>query len=171
MAVAIIAALLYRARTGEGQHIDLASREVVAASAPDALLAHVLGVPWQPRLGNRHREMSPHDVYPCSGTDEWIAVAVGDEDEWSALCAVLGREEWAGRYPSAAKRRAGSERIDEIIAAWTRLRSPTDAFTALQRAGVPAAPVMTNRALADDPHLAARAVFVEVEHPEIGVQR
>ena len=46
LAVGVLAALLHRARTGEGQHVDLASREVVAASSPDALLAEQLGVPW-----------------------------------------------------------------------------------------------------------------------------
>ncbi len=58
MAVAILAALLHRARTGQGQHIDLASREVVVASAPDALLAGQLGV----ELGQSHRERAPRDV-------------------------------------------------------------------------------------------------------------
>ena len=58
MAVAILAALLHRARTGQGQHIDLASREVVVASAPDALLAR----PARCRLGHPHRERAPRDV-------------------------------------------------------------------------------------------------------------
>ena len=62
-----LAALLHRARTGEGQHIDLASREVVAASAPDALLGRQLGVAWDLRVGNGHRDFSPHDVYPAAG--------------------------------------------------------------------------------------------------------
>ena len=76
LAVAVLAALLHRARTGEGQHIDLASREVVAASAPDALLAEQLGVPWTIRVGNGHREHAPHGVYPAAGEDDWVAVAV-----------------------------------------------------------------------------------------------
>jgi crotonobetainyl-CoA:carnitine CoA-transferase CaiB-like acyl-CoA transferase len=166
-ALGILAALLHRARTGVGQHVDLASREVVAASAPDALLAHQLGVPWQQRVGNRHREMAPHDVYPAAGDDDWVAIAVGDELEWKALCGLLRHEEWAGRWPSADARRDVGE-IDEAITAWTRQRSYREAFETLQAAGVPAMAVMTNEALAADPHLAARRVFVEIEHPEIG---
>ena len=118
LAVAVLAALLYRARTGEGQHVDLASREVVAASSPDALLAEQLGVPWPIRVGNRHREFAPHDVYRAHGEDEWVAVAVGDESEWAALCAVLGREELASRYPTAEARRGrvrGDRRRDRCM--------------------------------------------------------
>ena len=103
LAVAMLAALLHRARTGEGQHVDLASREVVAASSPDALLAEQLGVAVaDPRSATRHREFAPHDVYPAAGEDDWVAIAVGDESEWAGLCA-RARPRRAGwtRYPTA----------------------------------------------------------------------
>jgi benzylsuccinate CoA-transferase BbsF subunit len=171
LTVGIIAALLHRARTGEGQHVDLSSREVVIASAPDALLAHVLGAPWQSRVGNGHREMAPHNVYPCAGEDQWVALAVRDDDDWVALCRVLGRPEWTQTCRSATDRRQAETMIDAAISAWTAARHPDHAFAALQAAGVPAAPVMNGRSLAADPHLAARGVFVEVFHPELGVQK
>jgi len=170
LAVAILAALLRRARTGEGQHIDLASREVVIASAPDALLAHLVGADWEIRVGNRHRELFPHDVYAASD-DEWVAVAVGDDSEWAGLCGVLDRPEWATAYPTAEARRAASKLIDDAIAAWTGARSSREAFETLQASGVPAMAVMTNEALANDPHVAARGVFVDIEHPEMGRTR
>jgi crotonobetainyl-CoA:carnitine CoA-transferase CaiB-like acyl-CoA transferase len=169
-AVGILAAVLYRERTGDGQHVDLASREVVIASAPDALLAHQLGVSWQPRLGNGDREMAPHGVYPCLGDDAWVALAVGDDAEWSSLCALLGRQDWANEYATPDARRAASV-IDEAIAAWASTRSSEAAAAELHRVGVAATPVMTNAALASDPHLMARGVFVDVDHPEIGPQR
>jgi CoA:oxalate CoA-transferase len=171
LAVAVLAALLHRARTGQGQHVDLASREVVAASSPDALLAEQLGVPWAMRVGNGHREFAPHDVYRAHGDDEWVAVAVGDESEWAALCSVLDCEEMASRYPTAQARRAASGEIDDAIAAWTGQQSSRTAFEALQAAGVPAIAVMTNASLATDPHLSARNVFIDIEHPELGRTR
>ncbi len=171
MAVAILAGLLHRARTGQGQYIDLASREVVAASSPDAILAHQLGVDWDSRIGNAHREMFPHDVYAAAGDDDWVAVAVGDDEEWAALCGVLDREEWVRAYPTADARRAAGDVIDDAITAWTRRRPSREAFEALQAAGVPAMAVMTNEALANDRHIAARGIFVEIDHPEIGRTR
>jgi crotonobetainyl-CoA:carnitine CoA-transferase CaiB-like acyl-CoA transferase len=171
LAVAILAALLHRARTGEGQHLDVASREVVAASTPDGLLSLGVDGAWPLRVGNRDRVMAPHDVYPCRGPDEWVAVAVGDEDEWAGLCNLLGRPEWVKELATPAERRASSTMVGEAISEWTRVRAPSEAFEELQSAGVASAPVMTNKALASDPHLAARGVFVEVDHPEIGRTR
>jgi crotonobetainyl-CoA:carnitine CoA-transferase CaiB-like acyl-CoA transferase len=170
LTVAILAALLHRSRTGEGQTIDLSSREVAAASAPDALLAEALGVPWQPRLGNGHHTMAPHDVYPCAG-DGWVAIAVGDEPEWAALCRVLNRPGWVEEFATSHPRQAAQPAIDEAIRQWTTARSAGEAARLLQAGGVPASPVMTFRALAEDPHLDAREVFVEVEHAELGPQR
>jgi crotonobetainyl-CoA:carnitine CoA-transferase CaiB-like acyl-CoA transferase len=171
LAVAALAALLHRARTGKGQHIDLASREVVAASSPDALLAEQLGVPWEIRVGNRHREHAPYDVYPAAGPDDWVAVAITDNAQWAALCAVIERDVWVQRFPTAAARRGARPEIDQAITAWTSQRGSRAAFETLQAAGVPAMAVMTNETLAADPHLAARGVFVEIDHPEIGRTR
>ena len=171
LAVAILAALLHRARTGEGQHVDLASREVVAASSPDALLAAQLAVDWEMRVGNHHREFAPHDVYRAQDEDDWVAIAVGDDVEWAALCAVLGRDDLVARYATAAARRDASAEIDDAIREWTQVRSSRAAFEALQAAGVPAMAVMTNEMLSTDPHVAARGVFVHIEHPELGRTR
>ncbi len=171
LAVGILAALLHRAGAGEGQHVDLASREVVVASSPDALLADQLGVTWQPRQGNRHREHAPHGVYPAVGDDAWVAVAVHDDAQWRALCALLGRDEWATRWPTPADRTAAGAEIDAAVTYWTEQRSAREATEALQSAGVAAIPVMTNEMLAADPHLESRGVFVELEHPAIGRTR
>src|SRR3954468_6834758 len=171
LAVAVLAALLHRARTGDGQHVDLASREVVAGSSPDAVLAAQLGVPWPIRVGNGHRHLAPHDVYPAAEDDGWVAIAIADHTEWAALCAVLGREDWVQQHPNAAARRVAGAEIDDAITTWTRPRPSRTAFETLQAAGVPAMAVMTNESLATDPHLAARQVFVDIGHPELGRTR
>jgi benzylsuccinate CoA-transferase BbsF subunit len=167
-AIAILAAIIHRQRTGEGQAIDLASREVVIATAPDALLAHLTGAEWQLRLGNEHRRFSPHSVYPCLGTDEWIAIAVRDEREWAALCQILEQPYWESAFSSPEIRAGQKEKIDGVIAAWSSRMTAQEAFQLLQTGGIPSAPSFTNKQLASDPHLAARKVFVAVDHPEIG---
>ncbi|SEO55021.1 CaiB/BaiF CoA-transferase family protein [Trujillonella endophytica] len=170
LAVGILAGLLHRERTGEGQWIDLASREVVVASAPDALLAAAAGVPWRSRIGNGHRTWAPHGVHPCRDGG-WLAVAVRDDDEWAALCGALDRPDWLDAFPGPAERRAAAHLLDEGVSAWTCGRSAAAAAHALRAAGVPAEPVRTFADLATDPHLLAREAFVDVEHPVLGAQR
>jgi crotonobetainyl-CoA:carnitine CoA-transferase CaiB-like acyl-CoA transferase len=171
LAVALLAALLHRQRTGEGQAIDLASREVVVSTAPDALLAHLAGADWTPRIGNGHRLLSPHGLYPCAGADDWVAIAIRDQREWKELCAVLDEPAWGDAFPSAAARAQSQGTIDHAITTWARQRPSADAFHLLQARGIPACPSFTNMDLATDPHLAARGAFVEVDHPEIGRHR
>jgi len=171
LAVAILAALVYRHRTGTGQSVDLSSREVVVAHAPDAVLANLFGTPWDARRGNHHDTMVPHDLYPCVGEDEWISIAIGDQREWAALCNVLHRPQWGEELGTPELRGEHRKAIDEVISAWTSIRTPDEAFHLLQEQGVPAAPSFTNRQLAMDAHVAAREVFTEVDHPEIGVHK
>jgi crotonobetainyl-CoA:carnitine CoA-transferase CaiB-like acyl-CoA transferase len=169
--LAILAALIHRDRTGLGQAIDLSSTEAVAAIAPDALLAHFTGADAPARRGNAHDRHAPHGLYPAAGEDEWISIAVTSEDEWRGLCRLLDRPDLAGEHATPQARKAAEARLDAVIADWTRARGAREAFLALQAHGVPSAPCLTNKQLAEDPHLAARGVFVDVEHPVIGPQR
>jgi crotonobetainyl-CoA:carnitine CoA-transferase CaiB-like acyl-CoA transferase len=107
-------------------------------------------------------------VYRCAGDDEWLAISVEHDDEWKALVTVVGPAlEQAGWHALPARRR-DHDRIDEVIAQWTSGRTKFDACRSLQAAGVRAFPVMTNRDLVEDPHLAARGYFVTLSHPDTG---
>jgi benzylsuccinate CoA-transferase BbsF subunit len=170
LAVAIVSGLLQRCRTGLGQCIDHSSREVVLASSPDALLAGSLGVEWPLRAGNSHRTMVPHGVYRCAG-DGWVALAVGDGDEWLGLCRALDQADWIERFPTNEQRRRAEPELEDAIERWSAVRSADEAAEALRAHGVPSEPVMTFAALAEDPHLAARRALVDVVHPELGSQR
>jgi benzylsuccinate CoA-transferase BbsF subunit len=170
LAVAILAAVLHRDRTGQGQQIDLASSEVCATLSPDALLAHSAGIEIQARVGNGHRWYSPHNLYRAAGVDEWIAIAVTCGAEWRALCDVIGRTEWADQFSAVADRRSAGPVIDAAIEQWTSRHSAADAMDRLQRGGITSAPSFASDRLVADPHVIARQTFVEVEHPVLGSQ-
>jgi crotonobetainyl-CoA:carnitine CoA-transferase CaiB-like acyl-CoA transferase len=109
-------------------------------------------------------------VYRCAGKDNWLALTVRDADDWAALCAVIGRLEWAqdAAFATLQGRRARAAGIDAAIGAWAAALDHNAAASALQAADVPAAPVMANWEIVSDNHLNARDFFVRIQHPEAG---
>src|SRR5262249_47263250 len=81
-AVAVLAALMHRARTGEGQYIDLSQWETSIAVLPEAVLAQSMNGASPARDGNHDPHMAPHEVFPAAGNDRWIAIAVEDDAAW-----------------------------------------------------------------------------------------
>jgi benzylsuccinate CoA-transferase BbsF subunit len=169
-AIAILAALEHRERTGHGQYIDMSQLEAALHFLGPALLDYTANGRVQHAAGNTDPVMAPHGVYPATGEDRWVAIAVRDDVEWDALCTLLGRADLAddARLASAAGRARHAEEIDAGIAAWTREREPSVAETALQAAGVPASAVLDMNDLYADPQLAHRGHFVEIPHPTHG---
>ncbi len=167
---AVLAALEHRRRTGEGQLIDVAQCETAAFLLGEAYLEGALTDRPAGPHGSAVSYACPHGVYPCASEDRWVAIAVVGDDAWRAFRGVVGWPDepalatLAGRLERAAA-------LDERVAAWTRERTPADVASALQAAGVSAAPVYDQDDLRADAHLAARGAIVTVEHPEIGLER
>ena len=170
MAFSVLAALYHRRRTGRGQHIDLSMAEVVTTMLPEPVLEYSVGGREPYRMGNRDPHHAPHNVYACDGHDQWVAVAVTRDEEWLALCDAVGRPGWASdpRFRTAPDRKANEDALDDLIAGWTHNLEPWEATRILQSAGVPAGPVLNVFDMFVDPHLAARRLLVEMEHPEVG---
>ena len=117
--------------------------------------------------------MAPHNVYPCDGHDQWVAIAVRSDEEWASMVEAMESPEWAKdpRLRSLRGRKDCEVEVDSRVAAWTRRRSPWEATRILQAAGVPAGPVMSVTDLAEDPHLSQREFVVEMDHAEVGKRR
>ncbi|MGE0878721.1 MAG: CoA transferase [Acidimicrobiia bacterium] len=168
LAIAILAALEHRDRTGEGQYIDLSSREVVAMLAPEGLLAQLSGEAPPLRRGNTDPAIAPHNVYRCAGDDRWIAIAATDDAMWRELCAAIGDATLAEEHPDVSARLANRVAIDRRIEAFTSGHDVAEVFDRMRTAGVAASPSFTNQDLAGDPHVTARGVFVAIDHPVMG---
>jgi len=170
-AMGVVAALMHRARTGEGQHIDLAMLETTELVMGEALMEFAMNGREPRRLGNRDRVMAPHNCYKTRGGPlDWVTIAVGSEVEWRSLCAAIGKPQLANdpRFASAALRKANEDELDAIITAWTLPRDRWEITCQLQAAGVAAIPVMSSKDLAEDRHLAERGFFPDLIHPEVG---
>jgi crotonobetainyl-CoA:carnitine CoA-transferase CaiB-like acyl-CoA transferase len=170
-AVAVMAALVHRNKTGEGQFIDQSQLETAIALMGEGLLQYAMTGEEPQRMGNHDRIMAPHNTYKALGdADRWVSIAVGNEVEWRALCKVIGQPGLAddSRFATLEARKQNENELDRIITEWSITRDRWDATNALQHAGVAAFPSMSNKDLATNEHLRERGFAVEVDHSEIG---
>jgi len=159
-ALACIAALHHRENTGEGQFIDLSAVEAMTSLVGDSLFAYSLtGQVPQPD-GNFHPEMCPHAAYRCVD-NEWISVAVATEDEWQALCKILGKDDLAGdpRFATLALRLENRHALDAAIEEHTRHEVANALAHRLRHAGVPAFRSQSSIDLCGDDYLWSRNGF------------
>ena len=176
-ALGVVAALRHRNRTGEGQYVEAAHLEGTAALLGVPMLEYQMtgAIPVPP--GNHDPDFGPHNNYPCSGEDAWVAIAVRTEAEWRALAGVI-ENDGAGRsglttdarFADGASRWRNRRDLDEIIATWTTNLSPQQVVARLQAVGVAAMPVMNIADQFADPHLNARETYVEIDHPHVGAE-
>lgn len=169
-AVAITAALLHRASTGQGTYIDLSQVEAGVYGLGEWLLAHRATGTSFGRIGNRAAHAAPHGVFACAGTERWIAIAIHGDDDWQRLVGAMGSPGWAAD-PALATCEGRLGQVDALerrIAEWTAGQDATALAARLQAAGLDAAAVEDMQDLLADPQLAARGHFVELDHPVIG---
>jgi len=169
--LAINTALVHRARTGRGQYIDVSMYEAMEMILPEALLEYAVNGREPQPMSNHDLLLSPHNCYKTSGgAEDWVAIAVGSEQEWQALCRAMDQPALADnpRFRTAALRKRNEAELDRIITQWTTPRDRWEITELLQRAGVAAFPTLSNKDLAHDRHLRKRSYLVELEHPEVG---
>lgn len=172
-AFAVLAALLHRARTGEGQYIDLSQAETTIAVLAEGVLEQSMNGSQPERNGNRDPLMAPHGVFRCAGEERWISLAIRSDAEWKSLARVMGRPELGDdpRFRDLAARKENEDALEAEVGAWTATLNAEDATARLQAARLAAFPCATNRDLATDPHLVSRDFFVNLEHPEVGARQ
>jgi crotonobetainyl-CoA:carnitine CoA-transferase CaiB-like acyl-CoA transferase len=184
-AFATLAALRRRERTGVGELVELAQAENLLNHIGDVLVDVARGNDDDIRMGNRHRWRAPQGVYRCvdaeegsggagrvgaGGLDRWVAISVGDDEEWAGLQAAMEDPDWARdeRFGTHAGRVAGHDEIDAGIAAWTKTLTHREAAARCQARGVPAGPVLTESEARADPHLRARGLLRTNHGRDIG---
>jgi len=169
-AFAILSALHHRRKTGEGMHIELSQVEGLIAFNADSIMDYTMNRRVSERMGNHHPVHAPHNTYPCSGEDEWVAIAVSSDDEWKRFCRAAGEASWIddARFCDTLSRARNQDELDQLIAEWTVLHSAWEITEILQQAKVPAGPVLNSRELVEDRHYGSRGFFETVAHPEAG---
>jgi crotonobetainyl-CoA:carnitine CoA-transferase CaiB-like acyl-CoA transferase len=168
-AFAALAALNHRRDTGEGQYIDMAQSEGVAQTLPQAMMDYSMNGRSRRSTGNRDRERVPQGAYRCAGDDYWVALSCGNDEEFEALCELIGHPEHVDDPAFAGDRRFEQhDLLDNEITEWTSKHDSYEAFHLLQGVGIAAAPVLDQAQLATDPHLQAREDWIRLSHPAAG---
>ena len=165
---AIMAALYHRAKTGEGQFLDLSMSEADVALGPEALIEYAVTGRVQGRLGNSDKHIAPHNVYRCLGEDNWVAIAVANDKEWKGLCKAMGNPKWTkdARFSDAAGRRVHRDELDALIETWTVKFDHQEAVQILQAAGVIAGASLKVQEFCEDRHIKERGFLVDIEYPD-----
>lgn len=165
-ALAVLAALWHRKRTGQGQFVDLSQFEAISSLVGPGLLDLLNRDTASQPVGNRSQEApaAPHGVYRCRGADRWCAIAVFSDEEWRSLCRVMGNPTWAAqpRFASLAERLQHREDLDRHVETWTRRLAPEEVAARLQAAGVAASLVANGEDLDRDPQIRARGYWARL---------
>ncbi len=172
-AFAVLMALNIRQRTGQGQFIDLSSSEALNMLIGDQMMDYSMNGRSPMRTGNHDAIMAPHNCYRCKGHDAWISIAVANDQEWEALCRVMGSPEWTKEeaFSSAYSRWQNQDRLDRLMEEWTINYRYQELMELLQEAGVAAMPSFKAKDLFTNPHLIAREAITEVTHPVLGTRK
>jgi crotonobetainyl-CoA:carnitine CoA-transferase CaiB-like acyl-CoA transferase len=169
-AVALMAALIHRRLTGEGQYIDQAQTE----SALQFLTLPIVDFSANQRdykpIANHDLYYAPHGVYPAAGNDRWIAIVCHTDSEWLTLSELIGEPQLGSdpRFKTLAGRQANRGELDGLIAERTCGFEPHELERALQGRSVAAHVVQGPRDLFEDPQFHHRNHFVQVPHPMLG---
>lgn len=171
LTMTLIAALLYRRRTGKGLYLDQAQVEAGVTFLGPQVLDYTVNGRVAQRMGNYDPYQAPHNIYPCLGPDRWVAITVSSEEQWRSLCKAMAEPEWARdpRFATFRGRKENEHELDHLIAAWTGERNDFEVMTLLQAAGVSAGVVETAEDLFNDPQLKHRGHFRFLKHKVIGV--
>ncbi len=159
-AAAVTEALMRRAETGKGCLIEMSLHEGGVTFSAPWLVDEQLGQTPQ-CMGNRHPEMAPHGIYPSKGDDRWISIACKNDDQWSALCDVIGFS--AGSTMTFKERVKAHDQIDEMISLWSSTQTNQEAAEQLQLKNIAAGPVNAAPDIVSDPQVMARKFFVPYE--------
>lgn len=149
-----------------GQTVEVAQFESMVNCVGDQLVAAQLGGEYVP-AGGRHATQAPHGVYRCLGNDRWTSISVANDEQWSAVVALMALpSDWAAL--SQQQRHDRHDEIDEAITEWTSSHDHMLVMYRLQEVGVAAGAVLDAAGVRSDPQLNSRALLETIEQPEVG---
>jgi crotonobetainyl-CoA:carnitine CoA-transferase CaiB-like acyl-CoA transferase len=167
--IAVQAALLERANSGLGQHIDLALLDVQIACLANQASTYLVSGKVPQRMGNAHATIVPYQDFPTADGD--MILAMGNDHQWGKFCSVAGRPEWATdpRFATNPQRVVNRAVLIPLLRQTTVMRTTHEWIAALEAAGVPCGPINRIDEVFADPQVRSRGARIELPHPLAGM--
>ena len=170
-ATGILAALAHRDRTGAGQYVDTSLVEAGVALSVWEATEFFAGGGIPGPLGSAHRMVAPYQAIQCA--DGYITIGASNNKLFERLCEALGHPEWVrmpeyAENPSRVRNRAALAALIESV---TSAQPRAHWLEMCGRRDIPCGPINDYAAVFADPHIVAREMIVDVEHPSLGSMR
>lgn len=167
----IMAALMQRGKTGEGQAVAVSQLEASISMKPLDAMAYAANGDIPGPLGFSDPDAAPHGVFHTLNSREWIAIAVFNEKEWEALKRVMDNPSWAedAKFDSLEARKENERELNAHVEAWSHRQEAKAVMKKLVSNGVRAGVVHDAKGVIEDEHLTGRGFWVNLDHPEAGV--
>lgn len=165
-ASAVLMALFYRKTTGRGQYLDIAGREALCCNIGEFIMDYTMNRRDQTRTGNNHPDFAPHGCYACSGEDNWVVIAVENEEQWLRFRQAIDQPDWSLKeeFSDVHQRLQHRDKLDYLVESWTKVRDKFIIADSLQKVGVPAGAVQNMKELHLDKHFKERRFFDIIDH-------
>jgi formyl-CoA transferase len=169
--IGILAALQYRAESGEGQQIDTSLVDSLVGSMLTNTMGYLVNGKIPGRSGNRYFNAYPYDSF--SAKDGEYVISCGTDPHFAALAKVMGKPELLedSRFKEFLVRKSNPhmDELKAIIDEWSSDKTVDECVSLIMAADIPVAPIYDVKQAAEDPHIReAREMFVNVEHPIAG---
>lgn len=163
-----MAALFAREKTGRGQHVEGALLRTAVTFMSQTLVEQAVLKKDRVATLNRGQTAGPSDIFKCK--DGWITILVNGNPLFKRIAKLMGEDAWLEdpRFATDEARGDNGEILSERCAKWCTTRTVADALAELERAKVPAGPILSPQHLLDDPHVKAAGYFATVAYPGVG---
>ncbi len=166
--VAVLAALVERGRTGQGEYIDVALSDVSIAINANQNMNYLVSGEAPKRLGNAHPNLAPYEVFACA--DGFLILAVGNDEQFKRLCEKTGRPELAQdeRFTTNAGRLKNLDALRPLVAEIVKTKPRAEWGSILEGIGISWGPINTLDLAFDEVQVKHRLVRQDIAHPIAG---
>ncbi len=167
----IMAALIYRDQTGEGQTVEVSQAEASINMKPTDVMEYVTNKRVLPPNGYHDREVAPHGIYEVLGYRKWIAITVCNDTEWGKLKGFMGNPAWAEdhKFTTLENRLQNQDALDRGIENWTKWQYGETLYKKMLKKGIKAGLVYDGASVVEDEALRERGFWAYLDHPVVGI--